>query len=91
MAWSGACVRGVHRRVRICAVREQQASQVDPSGVDRFEQRAARRERLLFELTQLHPLVRVETHVEQSTQHVRTIAPHSRLQHRLSLQRVGCT
>ena len=47
--------------------------------------------RLLFELTQLNPLVRVETHVEQSTQHVRTIAPHSRLQHRLSLQRVGCT
>ena len=25
---------------------------------------------------------------EQSTQHVRTIAPHCRLQHRLSLQRV---
>ena len=70
---------GEHRGVRIGAVREQQDSHVDPSGVDRLEQRAARRERLVFGLVQLHPLVRVETRFEQSTQHVRTIAPGVRI------------
>ena len=35
-------------------------------------------------LAELHPLVRVQTHVEQLTQHVRTIAPHCRLEQLLS-------
>jgi hypothetical protein len=45
--------------VRIGAVLEQQASDVDPSGVDRLHQRTARRERLILVMANPQALVRV--------------------------------
>ena len=70
---------------------EQHPRHVDPSGVDRLHQRAARRERLVFVIADLHALVRVQAHVEQLTQHGRTIAPYCRLEQVFPLQRVERT
>jgi hypothetical protein len=72
-------------------VLEEYARYVDPSGVDRLQQRAARRERLIFVMAYLRALVRVHAHVEQLTQHGRTIAPYCRLEQPLPLQRVERT
>ena len=72
-------------------MREQHARHLDASCIDRLQQGAARRERLIFELAHLRALVRVQAHVEQLTQHGRTIAPYCRLEQALPPQRVERT